>query len=91
MALPWYIGETKYAYSLVSAATGTPVISSGVYTIYDIEDESIVASGIAGISGTTLYCLWTPEESGIYVVDFDYVVGQETHTSRQVVEVKETM
>jgi len=86
---PWTIGEKRYAYAVVSSA---PLTISGVtYTIYDTEDESVVASGVGGVQDQTVHCLWQPDEIGVYVIDFDYVVGQETFTSRQVVEVKETI
>lgn len=88
--LSWVLGEKRYAYSEVISST--PVtISSATYSIFDVEDESTVASGVASISSQIVYCLWQPTEVGTYVVDFDYVVGEQTFTSRQVIEVKETM
>lgn len=91
MIIPWYIGETRNVYVSVSSTTGSITISSATYTIYDTSDNSIVDSGEAGITSQVLYCSWTPTEVGNFVVDFDYTVGSETHTSRQVIEVKETM
>lgn len=89
---PWTIGEKRYAYAIVSSASGVPVTISGAnYTVYDTSDESVVVSGVAGIQEQTLYCLWQPDESGVFVVDFDYIVGYETFTARQVVEVRETI
>jgi len=35
--------------------------------------------------------LWQPSEVGLFVVDFDYIIGAEIFTSRQIIEVKETM
>ncbi len=87
----WYLGETRYVLIVVSLSTGA-TITSAVYTIYSCADESIADSGAASISGSTLSsALWTPSIVGFYVVDFDYVVGLETFTSRQVIEVKETI
>ena len=90
MAKQWVIGEKRYAYTAIIGGESL-IISSADYTIYDTSDENVVASGVAGINGQVIYCLWQPDEVGIYVVDFDYKIGQETFTSRQIVEVRETL
>jgi len=87
-----YLGEKSYVYAEVSAATGvTFTISSVKYTIYKCSDDSVVDSGVGGVSDHLVYALWEPSETGLFVVDFDYVVGSETRTSRQVVEVTKTI
>lgn len=88
--LTWVLGEKKYAYALVESST--PVtISSASYQIFDTADESVVASGVAGITGQTVYCLWEPSETGVYTVRFNYVIDLRTFAANQVIEVKDTM
>jgi hypothetical protein len=88
--LAWVLGEKRYVYTQITASV--PVLISGVsYEIFDISDESVVASGVASISNQIVYCLWQPEEVGVYVTQFDYIIGEESFTSSQVIEVKETI
>lgn len=92
MARAWVIGENRYVYTYVYTAAGdTLTISSANYTVYDTSDESTIASGVATIQNQYIYSLWAPTETGIYVVDFDYVIGSETFTARQVIEARETL
>lgn len=84
----WVLGENRYA-SVTNIISGTP--TSGLYTIYDVSDESIVTSGTASIQLQTISCLWEPNDVGIYVVDFSYHIGAETYNLRQTIEVKETI
>ena len=92
MARKWYLGANRYVFTQVYTESGEDLtINSSTYSIYDTSDESIVASGLATVQDQIIFCLWEPSEIGIYVVDFDYVIGDETFTSRQVVEVTETL
>lgn len=87
-----YLGETSFVYTEVSSIAGAIfTISSSTYTIYDCSDDSIVVTGNALINDHIVYALWTPIKIGTYVVNFDYVVGSETRTSRQVIEITETL
>jgi hypothetical protein len=88
----WYLGEDRFVYTEVSSELGQDFeISSSNYTIYDVNAESIVASGIASISGAIVFAEWVPSGTGLYAIDFKYSVGTEQYISRQVVEVRETM
>lgn len=86
----WVLGEKKYVYTLVESST--PVtIASASYQVFDTSDESVVANGVASITGQTVYCLWEPSETGVYTVRFNYIIGLRTFAANQVIEVKDTM
>ena len=85
--MQWILGEKRYVHTTVSEG----VAASADCTVYDCEDESVVTSGVATVSGEDLYFLWQPSEAGIYVADFLYVIGSEELSNRQIVEVKETV
>lgn len=88
----WYVGETRYASSVVSSLIGASfVIDSATYSIIDTSDDSVVASGVANVNSHTIYILWTPAEVGTFVVDFSYIIGVETFSSRQVIDIRETL
>ena len=87
----WGLGETRYVYTSVTASTGTITITSATYQVIDVDDEEVVASGAATVNDSTIYCKWTPTEVGTFLVQFDYLIGEETFKSSQVIEVKETM
>lgn len=90
--MQWTLGANRYAYTTVSSSSGASfTISSATYEVFDTSDESLVDSGDASISGTTVYCLWQPSSVGVYTVRFIYVIGSESFVSTQVIEVKETM
>jgi hypothetical protein len=87
----WHLGEERYAYTRVTSSTGVAfTISDATYSIYD-EDDVVVASGSATIDGATIYALWKPSEIGVYTVHFLYEIGTETFSSKQVIEVKDTL
>jgi len=88
----WTLGEKRNAYTVISASIGDePVISSASYEVLDIYNDSIVVSGTAIVHNQILYFLWEPQNSGTYVARINYVVGEESYKSDQVIEVKETM
>lgn len=90
--MQWALGEKRYVYVVISSSSGEDfTIGSASYEILDTEDESIVVSGVAGISSNTIYCLWQPSEVGVYVAQFTYTISLEDFKSSQVIEVKETM
>lgn len=90
--MAWHLGENKYITSTVESEFGTDFeITSADYIVYNQADASIVTSGIAQIDGHNLYFIWQPSEVGIYVADIEYVIGTEIFSSRQVVEVWETL
>jgi len=86
------LGENRNIYIVVSSASNLAfTIESAYYTVFSAVDESVVASGVASIEDYTVYATWQPSVTGIYVVDFNYVIGDESITSRQVVHVRETL
>jgi len=88
----WYLGEKRYVYTVVTSASGESfTITSATYVVYDCSDESVVINGDAEIAENTLFALWTPTTYGIFAFEFKYVIGYEEFTSRQIIEVKETM
>jgi len=87
----WYVGESRNVYTTVTSTAGSFTITSAVYAVYDTSDNSTVASGVAIVDGSDIYFRWTPSESGWFVADIDYVLGTETFTSRQVIEVRDTL
>jgi len=88
----WYLGETKYFYVTVSSSSGSSfTISSAIYTIYNQSDDSLVTSGTGTVSDSTIYALWTPTATGVFVAVITYVINLETFTSSQTIRVKETM
>jgi len=90
--MAWHLGENKYITSTVSSEFGTDfTIDSASYVVYDQADASVVASGVALIDEHNLYFIWQPSAAGIYVADINYIIGTEEFSSRQVVEVWETL
>ncbi len=92
--LQWILGEKRYVYITVSEASGGSfTIASSTYTVYNTSDESVVTSGTASVDNDTHMCsfLWQPETAGVFVAQFNYVIGLVEMSGRQVIEVKETM
>ncbi len=88
----WHLGEKRYIYtSVTSSSEDAFIVSSATYEVYDTSDDSLVISGNATIDYHTIYTLWEPTEVGIFICKFDYVIGTETYSSTQVIEVKETI
>ena len=86
------IGERRYVYTAVTSSTDEDfTISSASYSIYDASDNSLVSSGTATVFNNNIYTLWTPENYGIFVVEFLYEVGSEVFSSRQIIEVNNTI
>jgi hypothetical protein len=91
--LTWRLGEKRYAYVEASSiTTGVSfTITSSDYIIYNTSDESVVASGVASIQDHIIYTLWQPSNAGVFVIKFSYIIGSETYSNEQVIEVKETV
>ena len=90
--LTWRLGEKRFAYVEATQLAGVSFsITSSDYTIYDTSDGSAVASGVASIQDHIVYTLWQPSNSVVFVVKFEYVIGSETFSNSQVIEVKETV
>ena len=86
----WILGDRRNIYTVISAAIGPdPTISNATYEVFDTEDESVVASGVASISDLVIYFLWEPEETGLYVARIYYDILDEEFTSNEIVEVRE--
>jgi hypothetical protein len=87
----WYVGESRYASSIVSSLVSSGfVIDSSTYAIYNTT-PAVVVSGVASIDSHTIYAEWTPASGGIYIAEFIYNIGLETFSSRQVIDVRETI
>jgi hypothetical protein len=82
----WILGE-KRVISAVSLGT----VSGASYEVFDTSDVSVVASGEALITDLTMYFLWEPADTGVYIARINYTVGDELLISDQVIEVMETM
>lgn len=86
----WILGDRRNIYTVVSAALGPdPTISNATYEVFDVADESVVASGVASISSLIVYFLWEPSITGIYVARIYYDILDEQFTSNQIIEVRE--
>lgn len=90
--LQWILGEKRYISIIVSEAYGEDFsITSATYTVFDVESEEVVVSGVATVDDHACYTLWQPDEVGVYIAQFDYIIGLVQGSSRQVFEVRETM
>lgn len=88
----WHLGEKRYAYTEVSSALNEAfTITSATYNIYKCSDESLVVSGIANVSTHTVYALFEPADVDDYMVQFIYKIGLEDFSSKQIIEVRQTV
>jgi hypothetical protein len=86
----WYVGESKPFYT-ETTLDGEYTITSGIYNIFNCLDTTVVASGEFTTCSGLNDEMFTPSESGTYLVEIKFNVDDGMHIDRQVINVSNSM